>query len=432
VIPIPVEDRRIWAAWLRESDAAGRFLTGVSNAVSPTLGHALSEKAAAEMMAALRRNALDSPEHLIDALDLVCGDHPEFIAAEIVPALRVLRPDWTRNSTVASALGSGAVRWPETLVGRRSRRLQPHELVVVRRRRDAETAELRAIGAYLADLAEAGAALIGLVGTNRAHVRLHDLTRTASDLLRGEPFGGRVPTLRPGDAEILRSSRSTAPRRSMERLRARDRMKAAGKRGVLTAAFMALTANWLEPIVDDALFELLVLARVLDLIEHRLGYGAPSRVGLLFEGNGRVARFEAGPRWLDVHFDRAPAPIFGGSSRYSGVRKTHSGITLADRRPDITISWSDGHVRKGMLVEMKCSIDATYIRRSIYKAFGYAWDLDEIVPFASSSAGIAVVFPVSAGILPTGESDARVGLWNESADSLLQALVAGGVPDLST
>ena len=205
-------------------------------------------------------------------------------------------------------------------------------------------------------------------------------------------------------------------------------MRAAGRRGLLTASLIALSANWLEPVVDDALFELLVLAKVLHLIEHDLGYGAPASIGLLFKGADKVARFHKGPWTLDVHFDRAAPPIFGGKSRYSGLREDYAGLSLADRRPDITVSWTDGTERRAMLLELKCTFDPVYIRQSIYKAFGYAHDLANVVPFSSATGGIAVVFPQGAGVTRRAAVSDRVSLYQETDASLREALLIGGVP----
>ena len=426
--PTLVEERAEWAAWLRDSEVAGRFLTGISNAVGPAQADPLSDIAAAGMIEALRRSSQNSLDHLIDALDLVCGDHLEFITREIVPALRVLRPEWSRTPRITSALGSGVVRWPDTVVGRASRRIRQHDFVVVQRRRDADSAELRAIGAYLADLVRCGELLVAIVGAKRAHVRLQQLTRAASDLLRAEPFGTRPPTLRPGDSDILKGSRHPAARRAAQRLRTRGQMKSAGRRGLLSAAFMALSANWLEPVVDDALFELLVLARVLQIIERRLGFGPPVVMGLLFEGNGRIAHFQKDGWSFDVHFDRAPAPLFGGKSRYAAIRESYSGLVLNDRRPDLTLSWSNGETRHALLIEMKCSTDSAYIRQSIYKAFGYAWDLADAVPFRSPENGIAIVFPAASEIRGIAPHPDRVTLGNETEDSLEEILLAAGAP----
>jgi hypothetical protein len=116
----------------------------------------------------------------------------------------------------------------------------------------------------------------------------------------------------------------------------------------------------------------------------RLDAGCPSqRVRA-----GRSSRIRTCARWTSVYRQlpkRRPARIrlfrsnsrcsFRTATQYSQVLATWQGVSGGERRPDISVQFRHESLDHVLLVEVKRSDDDRYRRDSIYKVFGYLYDL---------------------------------------------------------
>lgn len=160
-----------------------------------------------------------------------------------------------------------------------------------------------------------------------------------------------------------------------------------------------LAVNWLEPVSDDDLFELYILILTLDVLADDLGMGDPVQYGLVTRGRGYVALFESRGRTVQVFFDQTPSTVLAMKTQYAGVIASHRGLAGGQRRPDIILVSEVGADRRVVLVEMKNSADGRYLSDSVYKVFGYLFDL-----------GLAVADRIRAVlVVPTGVSAASTG-----------------------
>ena len=420
--------RNTWALGLDDAALVGRERRGAS------FGGGRSDAAQAQIFIdALRRHRADDPDRMIEALDLVCADHLEFVERELRPALRAMSSQWRTRRTIHRGAPRAPVAWSTTAVMRASSRLGPHEFLVTEKSRGAVSPELRVIAAYLRDLQFGVALLARAVGSNRLHHRLLHIDRLTRELANAEPLRAAAE-LAPDhlDEDAVARSRSFVARRCLARWRYRRRLRRAGKRGVLTSSLLALHANWLEPIADEDLLELYVLDRLLSLIERDFGYGPPRELALFYAAHTHVARFVHDEDEVLLFVDRAAANIFGARSRTGALQHAYQGLGLVEHRPDFVLAWRrKGVLKGGCMFEAKCSDDPDYIRDSVYKAFAYGFDFADIVPRAEGAANLHLVFPASAGVTLRETHPSFLQISSERDDDLRRALTVSSLPKVA-
>ncbi len=158
-----------------------------------------------------------------------------------------------------------------------------------------------------------------------------------------------------------------------------------------------LRKGWLAPVSSDDLFELYVLVLVMQAVEGELGFGAPSTYGLIQRGRSAVVTYRR-PDGVkaEIYFDQVPSGIFSGcGSEYLQLVRSHTGVTGAERRPDITVRFFAGAVERRVIIEVKETEDPAYIRDSIYKVLGYLRD------FSGIWMGLADQLPKAIIVFPT-------------------------------
>ena len=164
------------------------------------------------------------------------------------------------------------------------------------------------------------------------------------------------------------------------------------------AILTLLQKGWLEPVDDDDLFELYTLFIVLDIISLELGFGDPRSWGIISPGRREVASFRRASDGMlvNVFFDQSPKQIFKIESEYTSLGAKYEDISFNPRRPDITLEFvaATGHVHR-LLIECKDTVDDGYQRDSVYKCFGYLYDLREVWGSSNRQPKILVVFPGS-------------------------------------
>ena len=90
-----------------------------------------------------------------------------------------------------------------------------------------------------------------------------------------------------------------------------------------------------------------------------------------------------------------------------------SGISGNERRPDILVVSETPSSTSVVLVEAKRSSDGRYISDSVYKAFGYLYDLRDL---AFSGVSVAAVLAVPTGVAAAGAATSKRSLYVTSGD----------------
>jgi hypothetical protein len=155
-----------------------------------------------------------------------------------------------------------------------------------------------------------------------------------------------------------------------------------------------LRRGWFEPVRDDDLFELYLLLLLLDVAETECSLGAPKTYALVRVGRGAVAEFEdnAGIR-VKVYFDQGPSAFTKVDSEYLRIARAY-GMTVAERRPDISVLIQGPKTTSVLFVEAKKSSDEKYERDSVYKALAYLYDFASLWPKGVQTVPrVAVVYP---------------------------------------
>jgi len=155
-----------------------------------------------------------------------------------------------------------------------------------------------------------------------------------------------------------------------------------------------LRRGWFEPVRDDDLFELYLLLLLLDVAETECGLGSPKEYALIRIGRSAVAEFndDAGIR-VKVYFDQGPSAFAKVESEYLRITRAY-GMTVAERRPDISVLIQGPKKTVVLFVEAKESTDEKYERESVYKALAYLYDFASLWPIGSQIAPrVAVVYP---------------------------------------
>ena len=186
-----------------------------------------------------------------------------------------------------------------------------------------------------------------------------------------------------------------------------------------------LKSGWFEPLPDDDLFELYVLAVLIEIYEQDLGWKLTS-LGLVHKGRKEVAKFVAPGNndSVSLYFEQSPVTFLDCESRYTELLAEYAGLTGNVRRPDISILLrrEDETVRL-LLVEMKDSEDTGYIRESIYKVFGYVYDFESVWADQEQLKAL-LVFPSSVDRTVKTEND--VVLVSAEDRAALAELIALG------
>ena len=156
-----------------------------------------------------------------------------------------------------------------------------------------------------------------------------------------------------------------------------------------------------------------MLVLTLDVLSNEVGLGEPIEYGLVISERDHVALFQGEQQTVRVFFDQAPAAILGASTEYRGAMRLHSGISGNERRPDILVVSETPSSTSVVLVEAKRSSDGRYISDSVYKAFGYLYDLRDL---AFSGVSVAAVLAVPTGVAAAGAATSKRSLYVTSGD----------------
>ncbi|MGC0325021.1 hypothetical protein ABIG06_005650 [Bradyrhizobium sp. USDA 326] len=309
----------------------------------------------------------------------------QFFIDELPAALNRLSHSITRARTTGRRVGRGQIVWSETLV-RQCGRSDPTVFVVNQAVKEYDTPFNRLLAHYVhevwMELDRIGAAGRGRLGavseaiiTNSqealrsAYLReARSITAVTASMLSAASRSKHAVYWRAAD--LWRELEDLQNAKDISRLRE------------------ILKVGWIGPLVEEDLFEIYVLVRVLRALENTLGQGCPvaAEYNLVGRGSTWIGKL-TGEDWIGtVHFDAAPHnsfhPLFDENDyEYKTLLAHYGGAAAAARRPDISVLLrrkADGLLLP-ILIEVKnTSLHHQYGRDSIYKVFGYLADFKKL------------------------------------------------------
>lgn len=411
--------RQAWRDFICSPDHAGRFLSSIGNAVAPAVSDQIHLDELNSFLASLEGGTEDAL-FLALVIELSSESYREFIEKRLALLLDQLSAETTRRHETVGPAARGAVRWMRTKVDRRLGRLPYGRYYSITAHRTYDIAENRVVRRLLTAMQVLLAEAAELAGAGRLPARLEKLRHRVEALQSHDAMRGLSATRITDRLDLEAGERShRAPYREAARLvRALDRIGDRDDNRRWYALLMLLATGWLEPVSDDDIFELYVLALVLDVLANECDLGIPVEYGLVRANRRHVARFDANGTDLLVHFDISLARILKRGGRYSATVASYDGITGAERRPDIVLTRQGADERRVLLIEVKRSDDGRYLSDSIYKVFGYLYD------FEGSDVDLDAVLavPESVGPIQAGTPSAVTIVSGDDRPALTAAL----------
>lgn len=351
-----------------------------------------------------------------------------FFVEQLPDSVDRLSHTTTRNRSTSRRIGRGQIVWSETLV-RQHARTDPTIFVVNEAVKEYDTPSNRLLANYVREV-WTELDRIGVSGRGRLGVSSEKIIANSQEALR---------------SAYLREARSiTAVTASMLSAASRSKhsiyWRAANLWQELEALQNAkdisslrdiLKVGWVGPLVDDDLFEIYVLVRVLRALENALCQGSSdtAEYNLIGRGSTWIAKL-SGMEWVaTVHFNAAPHNSFyslidENDYKYKTLLAHYGGAAAAARRPDISVLLrrkADGFILPIIIEVKNTSLHSQYGRDSIYKVFGYLADFAKL--WVSERGAIR---PKAALVL---RSDVEVDDW---AAAVREEVVLVSPPDLTT
>ncbi len=416
--------REEWRDFVCSPYHAGRHLASIGTAVGASVADAIE---IAELQAFLDRlGSTQDVQVLADVIDLLRPEYIEFIDTDLARVLDHLSNEMVHVEEIIGPALRGNPRWDRTILGRLSGALPIGKYVTRTAHRSFDLPE----NLLLRWLVEHLTATIRDIGRRTSleglHPQLRLISTSCEEALRHHWMSDvpRAAILTPQMVTSAERHRRAEYRKAAELARTRNSLSSRDPDQRWHAILMLLAVGWLEPISDDDLFELYSLVLVLDVLSNELELGSPVEYGLLLRDRRHVAMFETEAGSVRVFFDQSPATALGVQGHYTVIRDAHTGITGAERRPDILVTF-DPHDKalppQRIIVEVKKSADGRYLSDSIYKAFGYLYDFDALwaTPIAPK---IALVVPEGVSPKPANSIPEVLMLSAQDRDVLASAL----------
>lgn len=374
-------DRDNWRDFICSPHHAGRHLASIGTSVGTSVAEAIDT---AELQAFLNRVGSEKDvQVLADVVDLLRPEYLDFIDNDLARVLDHLSNEMVRVEEIVGPALRGNPRWDRTILGRMSYSLPVGKYFTRTAHRSFDLPENLLLRWLIDHLANTIRDIGRRTGLDALHPQLRLIASRCEEALRHHWMSGvpATPMLTPQMITVAERHRRPEYRSAAGLARSRNGLSSRDKDFRWHAILMLLAVGWLEPISDDDLFELYVLVIVLDVLSDELGLGNPVEYGLLLRERRYVAAFEGTAGTVRVFFDQSPATALGIPGRYTAVRDAHLGISGAERRPDILVEFDsiDPELASTrILVEVKKTTDGRYLSDSIYKAFGYLYDFQDL------------------------------------------------------
>lgn len=175
-----------------------------------------------------------------------------------------------------------------------------------------------------------------------------------------------------------------------------------------------LNGNIFEPLNKDTLFEIAVLFKTIQIAE-KCGWKEKS-IGLI-GGSRRVASVLEKNGWvLKIYYQRLPNEM-AQQSKYGDIMEEY-GLSERLRRPDIILAFSNGIIKKFLIVEVKRSKRRGYLVDGTYKLLGYLKDFERINSNTAEIKGFLVGWSGIQQISYSAEKEVHLFNWDNYADGL--------------
>lgn len=397
----------LWRDFICSPHHAGRFLAPLGSEMAFAAPGALLGDRNLQAFLTNLRGGQSQALLLANAIDLLSPLCNDFFSIDLPRGLDHLSNDVQKRDQIVGPGLRGNPLWQATVLGRLTGAVGPGRFFSRIAHRSFDQLENRLLRWLIDNVTEALRSL-----KRQAHrlpaalvsLQSHCERALANDWLSSaESPRSLAPDM------ILAAARHRRPEyRRAAVLASRRKRLSEGRRSDRWGAIVSLLqSGWLAPIDEDDLFELYVLAVVMDVFEHELGFGAPTDYGLIRTGRDLVAKFSKDSRHVTIFFDQSLSVAINAPSEYIEVSRRHIGLEGSPRRPDISVVLSDGDSSRVLIIEAKRSTDGRYLRDSVYKAFGYLYDYQQLWTTVSSRPKVLLVAP--EGITPTDlEGDVAV------------------------
>lgn len=406
--------RAVWREFICAPERAGRHLSSIGRSVSGAVSDPIDYAVLQAFLEKLQ-GVDDDIALLGNAVDLVVGGYSRFANSALPRALDALSNEILSTEDVVGPGLRGNPRWDRTIVRRTAGMLSPTHFVSRLPHRSFELPENQLLRWLVDDISDSIEAIEQRVGTANLHGDLLMLRTTCQAAGAHQWLEGVSPPPRLTPAMIAAARRHRRPEYRLAAALADRRMniEASDRSQWLYTVSALLAVNWLEPINDDDLFELYMLVLTLDVLSNEVGLGEPIEYGLVISERDHIALFQGEQQTVRVFFDQAPATVLGVSTEYRSAMRLHTGISGNERRPDILVVSETPSSTSVVLVEAKRSSDGRYISDSVYKAFGYLYDLRDL---ALSGVSVAAILAVPTGVAAAGAVTSKRSLYVTSGD----------------
>jgi len=422
-----------WRQFIYSSDSGARYLSSIGSAVMWSEQLAVDDLDIAEFLRRLR-GGINDVRLLANAIDLLRCDYLEYLVRDGSRLLDHLSNEIVRMDEIVGPALRGNPRWDRTVLGRMSGQLGAGRYYSRTSHRSFERPENLLLKWLLDNLLKSIHFLGKKIGAERLHPALRSLFSKCEEIARHHWLSA-VPTPTRLDFEMVtagRRHRRPEYRKAAELAFRRSELEAEVSHGRWKSILSLMTAGWLEPIESDDLFELYALALCLDVLNVDLGYGAPVEYSLVARDRAHVASFEKNGARIRVYFDQAPKISLGAEGRFPAIVRAHRGITGSAHRPDITIvKHSPTGGQSVMFLEVKNSRSNVYLAESIYKAFAYLYDFQELWHPTQPNPRVVLFVPDHTGYLqhPTPP---EVAFVSGEDRSMLSAFLRSALSETST
>jgi hypothetical protein len=389
-------DRDDWRDFICSPHHAGRHLASIGTSVGTSVAEAIDT---AELQAFLDRvGSSQDVQVLADVVDLLRPEYLDFIDNDLARVLDHLSNEMVRVEEVVGPALRGNPRWDRTILGRMNYSLPVGKYFTRTAHRSFDLPENLLLRWLVDHLANTIRDISRRTGLDALHPQLRLIASRCEEALRHHWMSDVPGTALLTPQMVTAAERNRRPeyRRAASLARTRNGLSSRDRDFRWHAILMLLAVGWLEPICDDDLFELYVLVLVLDVLSDDLALGNPVEYGLLLRERRYVAAFESVNGTIRVFFDQSPATALGIPGRYTAVHDAHLGILGAERRPDILVEFDP--IDRTMeavrtIIEVKKTTDGRYLNDSVYKAFGYLYDFQDLWSATGPIPKIILVVP---------------------------------------
>ena len=393
-----MNSRQQWREFICDPARPARYLSSIGSAVISGNAPPVAPDVLDEFLRRLSSVGA-AVELLADAVDLIFPAYQDFVTEQLPRLLDALTTETVNRNEVVGPAMRGAVRWGPTIVARRAGSLMPTQFMVRQPSRSAALPENRLVVWLVNSIMVGIKNLERRINSDSLPPGLLNVRTACQKALKDDRLADLALPREPEQHMLVAAQRHRLPSyRAAAKLAERRMGRVCGGRDAKWLRILdLLAAEWLEPIKDEDLFELFMLALVLDILKNELGLGEPQELGLCVRDRKHVAAFRASDSSVvRVYFDQSPVTALRTTSVYQSTIGAHDGVVGSARRPDVIVEREVNGERVALLIEAKESSDQDYIQESVYKGLAYVHDFQGLWNVGNPRPKIVLLFPDGA------------------------------------